>query len=227
MNFIRTHIRTLRTQLERIPRYKWGKQAFLLKLNGKKAKILDIGCGNDSPIYTKRLCRDCYYVGVDVGDYNQSKQSIDMADEYRVFTPEDFANGIDTLDTNFDAVISSHNIEHCNKPIETLQAMCRRLKAGGKLFLSFPNSDSVNFPHRQGTLNFYDDSTHIYLPDFNKIQQVLQDQEFTIIKAIKSYKPVYYWFWGGVSEIFSRRQKKILRGTWAFWGFESVIVAEK
>ncbi len=43
MNAIRTHIRTLRTQLERIPHDKWGKQAFLLKLNGKKAKILDIG----------------------------------------------------------------------------------------------------------------------------------------------------------------------------------------
>ena len=146
--------KNLRTMWNRIPKTRYGKQAFLLGYDGKRAKILDIGCGNGSPASTKELTRDCYYVGVDVGDYNQTSQSISMADEYHVFAPENFAEGIDGLPKDFDAVVSSHNLEHCNKPYETLRAMCRSLKRGAMLHLSFPNSDSVNFPHRDGTLNF-------------------------------------------------------------------------
>ena len=220
-------VNTVREKLQRIPRTRYGKQTFLLSLDGKKAKVLDVGCGNNSPMRTKMLCRDCYYVGVDVGDYNQSMDSIEFADEYHVFSPDGFAEGIDALTSDYDAVISAHNIEHCNKPEETVRAMCRRLKKGGRIHMSFPNSDSVNFPSRKGTLNFYDDPTHIYVPDMDATIRILEDEGMMIVKAIKGYKPLYYRFMGGVTEHQSKKRKQIMRGTWAYWGFESIIIAEK
>lgn len=189
----------IRKKLKCIPRTKWGKQSFLLKYHQSciKPKILDVGCGNDSPLITKNLCDNCYYVGVDINDYNQSKQSLFMADEYHVFTPEGFVNGLESLEKDYDCVVSSHNIEHCNKPEETISAMCKRLKRGGMLFMSFPNSDSVDFPHREGTLNFYDDPTHIYIPDMEQIINILKCEGMKIIMEKKAYKPMYYWIWGG------------------------------
>ncbi len=65
------------------------------------------------------------------------------------------------------------------------------------LFMSFPNSDSVDFPHREGTLNFYDDPTHIYIPDMELIINILKNEGVKIIMEKKGYKPVYYCILGG------------------------------
>ena len=46
--------------------------------------MLDVGCGNNSPRIAKSIRPDIYYVGVDVGDYNQENGSIECADEYIV-----------------------------------------------------------------------------------------------------------------------------------------------
>ena len=45
-----------------------------------KSTVLDIGCGNNSPIRFKTHRPDCYYIGLDVGDYNQDAHSKNFAD---------------------------------------------------------------------------------------------------------------------------------------------------
>lgn len=119
-----------RKKLSKIPRDRYGKQMFLLKLK-KNARVLDIGCGNNSPKNTKFLRSDIYYAGVDVGEYNQEKGSIECADEYIISAPESFCKSILEIEGQFDAAISSHNLEHCNKPKETLDAICKKLVGGG------------------------------------------------------------------------------------------------
>jgi hypothetical protein len=47
------------------------KPDFILQLP-RGAKVLDVGCGNNSAQSTKKLRPDIYYVGLDVGDYNQT-----------------------------------------------------------------------------------------------------------------------------------------------------------
>ena len=39
--------------------------------------------------------------------------------------------------------------------------MCISLKKGGILYMAFPCEESITFPSREGTLNFYDDPTHV------------------------------------------------------------------
>lgn len=216
----------LRKKLQKIPRSRYGKQAFLYRLK-RNAKVLDVGCGNNSPMKTKYLRPDIYYVGIDVGDYNQKEESLRYANKYILSTPEEFPKSILKIDGKFDAVISNHNLEHCNKPTETLVAMCKKLRGGAILYLAFPSEKSIGFPHREGTLNFYDDPTHIYIPKYDEIIHQLQINGMDIMFARKQYRPVYYFLLGCLTEPFSRKQKRVIQGTWAFWGFETVIWARK
>ena len=72
---------------------KKGKIFFLKSLK-KNVSLLDVGCGNSSPSICKVLRPDIYYVGIDIGDYNQHKNPNDVADEYVLTTPEMFSNKI-------------------------------------------------------------------------------------------------------------------------------------
>lgn len=211
----------------RIPKSRWGKQAFILKLK-KNARILDVGCGNDSAFYTKMLLPSCIYHGIDIGDYNNSESSKTLMDACHIVTdPEQFAEKIAGLEIEFDAVISSHNIEHCNKPEETLAAICAKIKRGGLLYLSFPQKKTVFFPSRQGTLNFYDDPTHIYLPDTKRLIHIMRKNGMEILFSKEGYRPIYYFLRGGVLEPLSFLKNKTMPGTYSFWGFETVIWAGK
>ena len=84
--------------------------------------------------------------------------------------------------------------------------------------MSFPDDRSVNFPSREGTLNFYDDPTHIYLPDLKEIINCLSENGMSVVKVKKGYRPFYYRFIGGGVELLSRKRGKVLPGTWAYWG---------
>lgn len=95
------------------------------------------------------------------------------------------------------------------------------------MLLAFPCEKSVNFPHRKGTLNFYDDKTHTKPPVFEAVLEKLNKNGMRIIIAKRQYKPLFYWIWGLLREPASRRKQEIMKGTWAFWGFETVIWAEK
>jgi SAM-dependent methyltransferase len=189
------------------------------------SEILDVGCGSDSPYLVKSLFPECNYTGIDVSDYRQAKPN--LADHYVLVDSERFPDGIRSLGKEFDAVISSHNIEHCDDRGETLEAMTNVVKDGGRLYMSFPTETSVNFPSRAGCLNYYDDPTHKSTPpDFDAIVDLLSRKEFSILYSAKRYQPLLFWALGLVSEPISKRRGR-MRGTWEYYGFESIIWAQK
>lgn len=195
----------------------------------EKARVLDVGCGNDSPRVYKTLRPDIYYVGLDVGDYRQKADPEAFADEYIISPPELFAETIAGLPDQFDAIISAHNIEHCNEPQKTLAAMMKALKRGGSLYMSFPCEKSVHFPRRKGTsLNFYDDPTHERLPVLNEIVGALREAGCEITFLARRYRPGLLAFLGLLIEPYCFFTKKNIPGfTWALYGFETVIWASK
>lgn len=204
-----------------------GKRRFLMSIN-KKGSLVDVGCGNNSPYYVKSRFPDIFYIGIDIGDYNQTKPN--LADEYLLTTPDKFADTIANIE-GADTVISSHNLEHCDDREKTLDAMMKILKQGGKLFLSFPTKESVNFPHRKGVLNYFADPTHKYNPpDFDQIILELKNNNFDILFSSISYKPMFYFLVGLFLEPLARLTKRVFfnsYGTWSYWGFESIIWAKK
>jgi len=202
-----------------------GKSAFLSRLP-ETAAILDVGCGNNSPFGVKSILPRAQYTGIDVGDYNQTRPN--LADEYILTTPQDFVARIRGCRDAFDAVISSHNLEHCDDRSGTVDAMLAALRPGGSIYLAFPCRRSVGFPRRAGTLNYFDDATHRdEPPDFQEIVARLERENFRIDFSAGEYRPAAFWLVGLLIEPYSAWRKKAYPATWAYYGFESIIWATK
>jgi SAM-dependent methyltransferase len=202
-----------------------GKIHFLSNLK-PDSRILDVGCGNNSPYLTKKILPNCHYTGIDISNYNQSK--LNLANRYIVTTPKKFSNEILKLRNTMDAVVSSHNIEHCNDREKTMEAIMQSLKKGGKLYISFPSEFSISFPKRNGTLNYYDDDTHKEMPpNFDDLIKKLESNHFKVIFSSKRYQPVIPFLFGFLLELISKFKRRVFFGTWEYYGFESIIIAKK
>ena len=203
----------------------WGKEHFLKQLP-PKSRILDVGCGNDSPQFTKSILPDSYYIGLDVGDYNQHHAH--LADEYIITKPQQFADKIGEFKEQFDAVISAHNLEHCDDRERVLINMIEAIKPGGMLYLAFPSADSMTFPSRKGTLNYLDDKTHKGLPpNFGKTVATISGKSCDIVYASSRYQPAIRWLIGLYHEAKSVAINHVDTETQAFWGLEAIIWARK
>jgi SAM-dependent methyltransferase len=200
-----------------------GKQAFLRSLP-PGARVLDVGCGNNSPRDAKILRPDLVYTGLDVDDYNQ-QDSIRYADAYIVVSPAEFANAISAHRDQMDAVISSHNLEHCDDPAAVLDAMVAALRPSGRLFLAFPCEQSVRFPKRRGSLNFFDDATHRLVPTWGRVLGTLRGRGVTLVYACSRYRPRILAGLGLVLEPLAWLLGRNMPAgsTWALYGFESIV----
>lgn len=205
-----------------------GKNPFIQSIipNGK---VLDIGCGNDSPYIVKTLRPDLHYVGIDVGIYNQTTECNAYADRLLIVAPDEFHAKIAEFSNEFDAVICSHNLEHCNDYLATTAAMISALKTAGKIYISFPCAASVHFPTRKNCLNFYDDPSHVNLIQYTAYLAVLQDLGVDVLFATPRYRPAALFLIGLMCEPFCRLLNKQAPagGTWALYGFETIIVGQK
>ena len=202
-------------------------QCFVKRLP-KNAFVLDVGCGNESVYYVKTLRRDCFYTGIDVSDYNQSKASKSLMDEYTITSAEKFNDEIGKFEEKFDAVISHHNLEHCYDMENNLFFLIRSLKKGGRLFLKFPCEESISFPSRKGTLNFFDDPTHTtFPPEYSRILYLLNMHGVKIEYCVKRSRPLILAFVGMLLEPLSKHLDKVFPCTWEYYGFETVIIARK
>ena len=203
-----------------------NRKHFLSVLTGG-ADVFDVGCGNDSPYLFKAVRPDIRYVGLDVGDYNQGHAPDEYADEYLVVPPEGFLAAIEERRSQFDAVVSSHNLEHCAQPDEVVTAMARTLRPGGRIFLAFPAAATINMPSRHGSLNFFDDTTHVRPPNYRRVLELLKEQDIVIDFAAERHRSPVMAAVGLLNEPLSRFRKRVMRGTWALWGFETVIWGRK
>ena len=204
-----------------------GIRAFVDQL-GDCPAILDIGCGNKSVLFYKFRKPDSYYVGYDVVDYNQSVESMSKMDEYIVVPKDCFVEEISQHPLEFDAIICSHNLEHVDQKSELLTAIAKKCKRGGRVYISFPCSVSIGFPSRKGCLNFYDDPTHTAVPpSLDEVRCCLIKEGLEIEYLIERHKPKILYFIGLVLEPFSALLMRNFFGTWEYYGFETIIVANK
>jgi SAM-dependent methyltransferase len=223
----------LEKKLQRIRKwiggYYWDmhcKEEFLRSCP-KGARVLDVGCGNNSPFVFKSIRPDFYYVGIDIGEYRHRNDPTRYADEYIIVASEQFNDEIETMYSQFDIVVSSHNLEHCDDPGRTLVAMLRAVRPNGRIFLSFPSEASVNFPRRGGTLNFYDDPTHKQIPIFVDVCSEITRNGFSLDVVKRRYRPLVRLITGLLAEPRSYWRNEIQAGTWALYGFETIIWASR
>ena len=106
--------------------------------------------------------------------------------------------------------------------------MLKSLRVGGEIYLAFPSENTINFPNRAGCLNYFDDSTHkLSPPNFNEVINNIEQNGFCIIYAVRNYSPIIMKIIGWLLEPFSIVSKKVMMGTWEYYGFETKIIAKK
>jgi SAM-dependent methyltransferase len=199
-----------------------------LKSAGTTA-VLDIGCGNHSPVVTRHWLPNVTYTGVDVTEYNIDKADKEAMDQF-VLVGADGA-GYDALeDGAYDVVIMNHVVEHMRHPAPVIAAACRKLRPGGYIYLAFPSVRSLDLPSGEGCLNFCDDPTHVRIPDVREVAQVLLDNGVRIIRAGRSSDPIRYLI-GAVLYPLRLLQRATTgridgQGLWHFLGFEDSVFGQ-
>lgn len=205
-------------------RLRYGdRYSFLRQLNAG-AKILDVGCANGSASKIRAVVPECDYTGIDV--FRDESYRDGEKERFIIAEPEAFDLAISELGRVFDAVISSHNLEHCNDRDKTLSALLDGVVYGGQIFFRFPSEKSVDLPSRGGTLNYYDDETHVGdPPNYAGVLETLRERGFEIEFAKPHFQPLIDRVRGFLNEPRSRRENRLMAGTWAYHGFESIIWA--
>ncbi|MDG7044433.1 MAG: methyltransferase domain-containing protein [Nitrososphaerota archaeon] len=154
-----------------------------LKKNSRgPLRILDIGCGNHSPLkfhihFTKR---QMWYTCIDKEKYNiDSRDKID-----KLFLIDlELTNILELINEKFDVIYFSHVIEHLNNGFEVLEQLRMLQNSGGILYVETPSIKSLNLPKRKNsTLNFYDDPTHKRVYPLHEIISLLERNNYRIIK---------------------------------------------
>jgi SAM-dependent methyltransferase len=157
---------------------------FLQKaVDNKPFKLLDIGAGNHSPSKTVALFPKCEYYGVDLNkDYNYNQQDeLALKGFYEMdLTKLEFENIPDNF---FDYINMAHIIEHLHNGDIVLELLSKKLKKGGHIYIEYPGQKSTKLPSMNGTLNFYDDKTHVRIYSYQELTALLETNGFTVLSS--------------------------------------------
>ena len=96
------------------------------RLSGQSLRILDIGCGNNSPSTTKRWFPGCHYSGADIEQYNNNADDLAAMDHFYLLGMD--GSGYSAIpDSSYDFIILHHVVEHMPMPAPILTTICTKL----------------------------------------------------------------------------------------------------
>jgi SAM-dependent methyltransferase len=157
---------------------------FLHKQFGDRPfRLLDIGSGNQSATKITNAFPNCEYYGLDnttaynytAEDFRKMKQffEIDLTRSQLEEIPNAY----------FDVLWMVHVIEHLEQGEKVLEALLHKLKPGGYFYLEYPGEKSTKLPSMRGTLNFYDDPTHVRVYRLSELRRFFTDHNCTILSS--------------------------------------------
>jgi len=191
----------------------------------KSSFILDIGCGNHSPTLIKSILPSCNYTGVDIDYYNLDENDRLVADNLFIFPKEGFFDCIEKLNIKYDLILATHLIEHLDDPKLLFRTASKLLKKDGILLVTTPNVNSINFPSSNGTLNYYDDKTHLEMPIlFVHVYEYCKLNNLLIYKFKLGSTSLLSKIIGLPFELIRKVLKKNIFTTWSYWGFEDIYI---
>ncbi|MCC5929217.1 MAG: class I SAM-dependent methyltransferase [Cyclobacteriaceae bacterium] len=193
----------------------WGKYAPLVAKNlrktdekrvmlakqfadiNSKSRVLDVGCGKPTFLYTLHNQTNCYAKGIDFTDEGWKTES----EKYANIDLEiaEFQNYSDK--TPFDLITMWHYLEHDYDPQKTLRQMLHVVRKDSTLIIEVPNIDSWTYRWQKQHWEGFHTPRHtaIYEPD--TITILLNNSGWSVSKIIPyGTLDAYPLFWMGQME---------------------------
>lgn len=220
-------------QLRLVP----SKFYWFLHLNDlPEIDILDVGCGNNSPSITKRWFPKCRYFGVDKEVYNLTSEDLKLMDRFFKINLDNYEELKQQIEKNeFNLIIMSHVIEHLQSPEQVVATLAKKLKENGILYVEFPSPQSVHFPRMKtlrgnhGTVNFYDDLTHLRVFTHAEIAQMLSACGLKVVRSgiFRNFVKIAVSPLGVLLRAlgFYKNRPIVPIGLWDILGFRAYVVA--
>lgn len=202
---------------------------FLKKSFGdRKFKLLDVGAGNNSATKTKKAFPNCEYYGLDITkDYNNSEEDFKLMEEFYELDLTQLNFSV-IPDNYFDAIQMAHIIEHLKNGDEVIKKLIPKLKKNGFFYVEYPGMKSTKLPSMYGSLNFYDDPTHVRIYSVKEIEHIFKYENFTILKS-GTRRNWFYILSMPLRIIQSLLKYRRLNGNifWDIFGFAEFVYAKK
>ncbi|HUP64629.1 MAG TPA: bifunctional glycosyltransferase/class I SAM-dependent methyltransferase [Thermoanaerobaculia bacterium] len=145
------------------------------------ARILEAGCGRG--LFGKVAASEFEYVGLDVSADAVRRARAEGIEVYRS-SLERFVN----LGPAFDAVAMFHVFEHFPEPHDVLTKIRDLLKAGGLLFLTTPDTESLSCVLEGNRWAAYRFPHHLILYSRSALIELLEHSGFEIVSATSDFE---------------------------------------
>ncbi len=205
------------------------KFSFIKRSFGDKHfHLLDVGSGNHSASRVHAVFPNCEYYGLDINrNYNNDKNDfLVMKDFYELdLTTLDYRI---IPDEYFDGIWMSHVIEHLKNGDEVVSNLIQKLKPGGFFYIEYPGLKSTTLPSMYGSLNFYDDTSHVRIYSINELTNVFKQSKCTVIRS-GTRRNWFYIIGMPVKIISSIIRRRRLEGNifWDVLGFAEFLYVRK
>ena len=206
-----------------------AKYRFLNKLFKQgEFVLLDIGAGNNSASKTKKWFPNCEYHGLDLNkNYNNDENDFKQMKSFYELNLEEL-NLASVPNSHFDFIMMAHVVEHLKNGDEVLVKLLDKLKPGGYLYVEYPGIKSTQLPRMNGTLNFFDDETHVRVYSLTELYNLFLKNNTEIIKGgTRRYMPNILMMPFKVIHNLIKYGKILPSIFWDFFGFAEFILIKK
>jgi len=190
--------------------------------------LLDIGAGNHSASKTKKWFPNCEYHGLDLNkNYNNDENDFKLMKSFYELNLEEL--NLDSVpNAHFDFIMMAHVIEHLKNGDQVLVKLLAKLKPGGYLYVEYPGIRSTRLPRMKGTLNFFDDDTHVRVYSLTELYNLFLKNNTEIIKGgTRKYIPNILMMLFKVIHNLIKYGKILPSIFWDFFGFAEFILIKK
>lgn len=145
--------------------------------------LLDVGSGNHSPSKTTSLFPGCSYDGIDLDD-NYAYAEADKNAMTHFFQMDLTQLELGAIPDNYyDYINLAHIIEHLHNGDKVLLKLAEKLKKGGYMYVEYPGQKSTTLPSMYGTMNFYDDPTHVRIYSVKELRSLFEQNGFDVVSG--------------------------------------------